>query len=65
MNSVIIEILNPKVIKMLESMQDLKLIKMQSNSRLKELLQATRSKSYEAPSDLEIQQLVKEARASR
>lgn len=65
MDSVVIEILNPKVLKMLESMQELELIKMQSSSRLTELLKTTRVRSYEAPSDSEIQQLVKEARAER
>jgi hypothetical protein len=62
-----IEILDPKALKMIKGMQELKLIKVSDEpiSKLKAYLKKMRKHSQTAPSPDEIQTIVKEVRAAR
>ena len=67
MEALKIEILNPKALKLIKGMQDLKLIKVNEDpaSALKVYLKKMRSKSESAPSLNEITKIVEEVRAKR
>lgn len=68
MEALKIEILNPKALRLIEGMQDLKLIKIEKDeqiSALKKYLKKMRQHSDSAPSTEEISGFVKEARAER
>lgn len=67
MEALRIEILNPKALKLIRGMQDLKLIKVSDEpaSVLKAYLKKMRKKSGSAPSLDEITTLVEEVRAKR
>lgn len=67
MSAIRIEILNPKAMKLLQGMQDLKLIKVSDEpvSELSAYLEKMRQHSETAPSEDEIANMVKEVRAER
>jgi len=69
MDSIRIEILNPKAKKLLQSLIDLKLIRIsdqeEKKEQFKKLLQKLRSKPYKAPNMREITEEVEEVRRSR
>lgn len=67
MEALKIEILNPKVLKLIKGMQDLKLIKVSDEpvSTLKAYLKKMRGSSAKAPSLNEITKMVEEVRAKR
>lgn len=67
MEALKIEVLNPKALRLLEGMQDLKLIKVSKEpaSKLSAYLKKMRNNSDNAPSPEEIQELVKGVRSKR
>lgn len=67
MEALKIEILNPKALKLIKGMQDLKLIKVNEDpaSSLKVYLKKMRNKSASAPSLNEITKIVEEVRVKR
>ena len=69
MNSIRVEILNPKARKLLRNLADLKLIKISDSSdrknEFKKLLEKLRSKSDNAPSMDEIEKEVEAVRKAR
>lgn len=67
MNAFKIEIINPKALQLIKSMQDLDLIKVseEPESLLKAYLKEKRKKYASAPTLSEITQLVEEVRAER
>ena len=67
MEAIKIEILNPKALKLIKGMQDLKLIKVSEEpaTRLKAYLKNMRLKSSSAPSLAEITKIVEKVRAER
>lgn len=67
MEALKIEILNPKAMKLLKGLQDLKLIKINDDpvSPLKAYLKKMRKNSDSAPDLEELQKLVKETRKER
>lgn len=67
MESIRIEILNPKALQLIKGMQDLKLIKVSDDptSKLKAYLKKTRKKAVSAPTIEEITQIVEDVRAAR
>ena len=67
MEALKIEILNPKALKLIKGMQDLKLIKVSEApvSRLRAYLKQTRRNASSAPNMKEITKIVEEVRAKR
>ena len=67
MEALKIEILNPKALKLINGMQELKLIKVEkeSKSAFRDYLEKTRKKYSTAPSLDEITQIVEEERSKR
>ena len=67
MEAIKIEILNPKALKLIKGMQDLKLIKVSEEpaTRLKAYLKNMTLKSSSAPSLAEITKIVEKVRAER
>lgn len=67
MATIRIEILNPNALKLIEGMQDLKLIKVsdEPESKLKAYLKKIRRHAVSAPSMEEISEMVEEVRAER
>jgi len=67
MSTIRIEILNPNALKLIEGMQDLKLIKVsdEPESKLKAYLKKMRRKAVSAPTIDEITEIVEEVRAER
>lgn len=67
MSTIRIEILNPNALKLIEGMQDLKLIKVsyEPESKLKTYLKKMRSSANSAPTIDEITEIVEEVRAER
>ena len=67
MEAIKIEILNPKALKLIKGMQELKLIKVTNDpaSSLKAYLKKMRSNSASAPKLEEITKIVEEVRAKR
>ena len=65
METISIEILNPKAMRLLQDLADLKLITIKSNSTLKELLEKLRQDSDQAPSLDEITSEVEQVRKAR
>ncbi len=67
MEAIKIEILNPKVLRLIEGMQDLNLIRIseKQDSKLKSYLKKMRVNAASAPGLDEITDVVKEARAER
>jgi len=65
METISIEILNPKAKRLLQDLADLKLITIKSKSTLKELLEKLRQDSDQAPSLDEITAEVEQVRKAR
>jgi len=67
MSTIRIEILNPNALKLIEGMQDLKLIKVsdEPESKLKAYLKKMRRNAVSAPTIDEITEIVEEVRAER
>jgi len=67
MSTIRIEILNPNALKLIEGMQDLKLIKIsdEPESKLKAYLKKMRKNVVPVPSIEEITEIVEEVRAER
>ncbi len=67
MEAIRIEILNPKALQLIKGMQDLKLIKVSSDSEttVKAYLKKIRKNSSSAPKEAEITAIVEEVRAKR
>ena len=65
METISIEILNPKAMRLLQDLADLKLITIKSNSTLKELLEKLRQDSDQAPSLDDITSEVEKVRKTR
>ena len=67
MSTIRIEILNPKALKLIEDMEDLKLIKIsgEPESKLKSYLKKMRRSALSAPNIEEITEIVEEVRAER
>lgn len=67
MNAIKIEILNPKALKLIKGMQDLKLIRISEDpvSKLKAYLKKSRKYSDTAPGLEEVTQIVEEVRDER
>jgi len=68
MEALKIEIINPKALRLIESMQDLKLIKIEKDEpvpALKKYLKRMRQHAASAPSLEEIANIVEEVRAER